>query len=435
MNYYIGLALSILFSVQFANASCQKDFNQFISISNAYTNYNTKLSLKYPEFKTLIKDPEKFVDKTKESFQLQRRAFPDSPLKFNFSELGIPLFKKMSASIEKEIQTINNQELGFIDKIFRQEGSLKNRELRIKYLLFLKNLIDESLENNIVTYKDALEYSLFFSRIVNYKGENQSLNPVLKISSAVFRKGIGSPEALPLEKEFEMFIKRNQRLYTSGDLIFERTPGYKDYRKAREYYLQILDDPNDLNVLILPHFGHIEEDILLHLSPYDIRIVGVTDEVIAADGVIMAPGAFWYHDISHDMLKRYKHDKYFKKLTLEQKRLITLKSYEWRNELDHFINSFENPTDQKILRFVDWVIHHDLGNFHVPSLYLSKHPPALTWQLYLGMIINGQRKDFGINAIFKILKAYKDLKGFWLNHLEEEMIISNGVKYPLEVLR
>jgi len=431
----MALALSLLFLIQFASANCNDALDKFASISSAYTNHNAKLSLKYPELKALVEDPREFVAQAKQSFKSQKKASPEAPLKFDFSELGLPLFEKISASINKEIQNLNNQKLSFIEKIFKKEKSLKNKELRIKYLTYLKGLIDESLDNKSVNYKDALEYSLFFSRLTNYKGEDKSLNPILKISSAVFRKGIGSPEVLPLEKEFEMFMTRNQRLYTAGDLIFERTPGYKDYQKAREYYIQVLDDPENLNVLILPHFGHIEEDILLHLSPYDIRIVGVTDEVIAADGVIMAPGAFWYHDISHDMLKRYKHDKYFSQLSLEQKEIITLKSYEWRTELDDFIKSFEDPTDQKILRFVDWVIHHDLGNFHTPSLYISKKPPSLIWQLYLGMIVNGQRKDFGINAIFKILKAYKNLRGFWLNYLEEEMIISGGVKYPLEVVR
>ena len=410
--------------------ACSKYLSDFLEVAKQ-TEMSLKLAQKYPELKYLLKDPQAFTDEVRLRFDLQKEKSPSKPLEFDYSEMGVPLLRDMLGMLNKAIDDVENQKIGIIQKIFFKEKVLENKKIRIRFMKELKELMEDRVASNYVSYKDAIDFSYYHSRIVSYRGETKE--PYYnQIASKIFRKGIGANDAFTLEEEYGLFLARNDRNTIGGDEFFSRSPVFGGYVEAREHYISLLDDPDNINVIILPHAGDLEEDVLLWLNVHDVRLIGVTDQNIEADASVMSSAAFWFHDLSHDMLIRRKHDDYFSGLTPDQKEVIISKMEKWRTEVDKMIDNVEDEQLKRALLFVDWVTHHDVGYPQVPSIYRAPKAPAFAQQIYIGMLMTGQSRDLGKRPWKSIQGAYEHLQKFWFQFYEEEMSVTNGYNFPLE---
>jgi len=424
------LAIILIFLSFSSFASCSKNLNDFLEIAKQ-TKMSFKLAQKYPELKYLLRDPQGFTDEVRLRFDLQKMKDPSKPLEFDYSEMGVPLLRDMISMMNKAIGDVEAKKLGIIERIFQKEKAIENKEIRIRFMKELRDLMDEKVALNYVSYKDAIDLSYYHSRIVSYKGETKE--PYYnQIASRIFRKGIGANDAFTLKEEYRLFLARKERNTIGGNEFFSRSPMFGGYVEAREHYIGLLDDPDNINVIILPHAGDLEEDVLLWLNVYDVRLIGVTDQNIEADASVMSSAAFWFHDLSHDMLIRRKHDDYFSKLTSNQKEMIKSRMETWRIQVDEMISNVKDEQLKRALLFVDWVTHHDVGYPQVPSIYRAPKAPAFAQQIYIGMLMTGQGRDLGKTPWRSIQGAYEHLQKFWFQFYEEEMSITNGFNFPIE---
>jgi hypothetical protein len=121
---------------------------------------NAKMSAKFPDLKIILQDPDSFVSQMEKRFEAQKKITPDNPYLFDYSEIALPLFRKMHQ--------------GIIDKISELQGNKKyskaELETAFNFLHDLEKDIAKKLATGKINYQDTVHLGFFYGNAIGHFG-------------------------------------------------------------------------------------------------------------------------------------------------------------------------------------------------------------------------------------------------------------------------
>jgi hypothetical protein len=415
-NFLKLLFLGFLFSPALSAAPlCDKLFHD--AKDEAYFARNERIAQKYPQFKELLSDPQKYFKKFSQRFEEQKKLDPNFPYEFDMSEWGLPLFVDMRSMLEKKKEVLTNRlDLLGDGWIIRwvQRKQIASLKKGIEYYDRLLRDLDFFLKKGSVTYSDVFEMSYFCSRALGFFDIHYlnmlNLRDRLIVNLDEFTEGY---EKMTIEEEFNYYLKNNITLFSKKSPI-------STWQLAAQPFTDALFSPNHLEVLILPTTASLDTDIFMHLMSSEIYLVGVSDQPLAADGYRRPSGLFLMHDYRHSSFMYYRNLLYRQKrgLTRDQidqlSRLMSL----YAEQLDQELHEMNDPNLAAAIRFYLFNQHHDGGYHYAPSNYETNNAYHAPFILYVQLVIANQRPEF--TSIQDIARARQWVEKFWLARVEEE---------------
>jgi hypothetical protein len=380
---------------------------------------NNKLSEKFPDLKIILKDPDEFIATMENRFNAQKLLTPENPYLFDYTEVALPVFKKMDKGIADRLE-----ELKAIQEKLKTEGifsSLKKKypedELKtsIKYLEELKQEISAKISAGKVNYKDTVELSYFYGPVMGHfdTREMSFLNrTMLKLD-----RHIEGHKQMPIETEYNAFKNRDFHLFQEGQVS-----GSSGYVAAQDPFTDAFKDKNKLQTLIVPNDDQLDCDIFMRLmSREKINIVGVTPKPIMADGFLRPSHDFWIHDLRHESAKFHKKKLYLEnnKITPENEKKVNDQLDQWYVELDHAVAKIKDPNLKDAIDMLIFNFYHDRGYPIAPSSFINADLNNVHFGL-LGLLKLSKTGVTFKNPISNLKAAEKWLKEYWIEKIPEE---------------
>lgn len=386
---------------------------------NAEKLLNDQMSEKFPDLKVILKDPDEFVSTMEQRFQAQKKLTPNNPYLFDYSEVSLPVFKKMDAGIADKLT-----ELKAIKEKLKTEGkfsSLRKKypeeelDTTIKYLEDLKKDISQKISEGKINYQDSIQLSYFYGNAIgNFDTREMSFlnRTLLKID-----RHIEGHKPKSIAEEYEAYKKRDFHLFQEGEVS-----GSSGYQAAQGPYSDAFHDKDKLQTLIVPNDDALDCDIFMRLmSREKINIVGVTPRPIQADGFLRPSADFWIHDLRHESAKFHK-----KKMYLEKNKINPADEKKVNDQLDHWYLEMADATnkikDKDLKNAVDLLIfnfYHDRGYPIAPSSFLNADLNNVHYGLVALLKISKTGLEFK-NPIKNLKAAEKWLTDYWTKKLPEE---------------
>jgi hypothetical protein len=400
---------------------------------------NQAMAEKYPELAFVVGDPDNFLTEMQRRFQERKNANLKDPFAFDYSEVGLPLMKYAKEALHKKRPSLE-EELAHIQKkiAHRQLPILKNwhsthalegraTELKIA-LQYYKDLQKESevaLERGSVSYKQTLEFTLYFSRLIGHF-DTDKMDPLTRLYLNQIDRGLEGFKPLPIQAEYEIFKKREF-------FLFQMNSNQDGFTFAQGPMEKILYNSGELKGVIVPETIPIERDILYRMLMKNVSLVGLTADPILADGFLRPGGDFWNHDLRHESVKYFEQIKYANKVGLTEdqySRLIQLQE-KWYYEWTQALAAIKDPDLKEAVDLSAFNFFHDRGKPFTPITWLQRDDMKVYTGLLLMLKISGQGIGFH-NVLLNYKKADAWLDSFWQARLsqEEDYLKSLGVEPP-----
>ncbi len=376
----------------------------------AYRAINERLLAKYPQYHSVLADPRAYVLKMEQSFQRQKSLTPDTPYRFDFSELGIPTLGTMERDLVGKISQVTLKRA-----IETDPKKIAEYDKNLELLKLIQIEIRGYLEKGQVTYESLYLVSHFYSRAVGqFDAEELSFldRSFLEVDRYFQGHKLGSAE-----EEFKKYMDRKLVLFDAPSPV----PGFRDAEVAFETAFRNSDR---LEMIFIPTTDHLDADIFSRLVPYDIYFMGVTTRAVPADGFVRPGGDFWVHDLRHSSAIFHKRALYREKyhVTPRQEEELQRRSDLWRQELNQEIQNIPDREVRSAARLLMFNHHHDRGYPVLPSSYSKETVDQVPFGLYYMLKVSGQPVNFS-RAQKNFPEAYEWLRSFWLKRLHEEEAI------------
>lgn len=401
--------------------------------SNKATIYlNKKMSEKYPQFDFMLKDPEIFLKEMRARFENQKRITPDTPLRFDFSELGIPELKVITEKISEEIKELRektfqlsashiyqnpNKLTDFITLFTRKQNSMKELSIGIQYLKDLQAEIHQILEKGKIDYLKFNEIAYFYARASGYfDRDGMRWRDRFML---VFEARIQGYKKFNIEEEYK-FYKTNDFNLSRGRSL------WSENRHAMEKFKKQFSAKDKLPFIIIPSHSHLGPDIFHRLMASDIHIVGITRNPIGADGFLRPGGLFWIHDAVHSALINFTKEQYLNENRINQKMYEKMRPQidQWFVELEAESKAIEAKEFRRVTRRLIFNIHHDRGYPLVPSMLLNlKKMPKTAYALYFLLENFGHGVKMEKGSYKYLQESYQWIFEFWSKRAEQEQIL------------
>jgi hypothetical protein len=418
MNFLILFGLIIGFSHDvMAQAKCE-DLFSIVGGDSAYERRNTKLAEKYPKFKTMLSDPQKYFNDITARFEAQKRITPENPYAFDFSDWAQPLFTEMHsllvtkrADLAREYEKMNSGS-------FKQYWNGKKRgqvEIGLQFFDQLLTEIETHQSNGFVSYRDTFELSYFYSRasglfdVSVFKLLNTTQRLAVKIDE--YTEGY---EQLSATQEFDRYLQRKV-------VLFDKKSPISTWEAASDPFQKAFFNKDKLELLVLPTTEFLGRDIFIHLMSSEIYLVGVTTMPVAADGYRRPGGLFFAHDLRHSSFMYYRNMLYRQQhgLTRSQIDELSRMMSEYVEQFEAELKAMEDRSLVSAIRYYSFNQHHEGGYHFSPINYQQNNAFHAPFILYAQMKMAGQ-KSHGLSSAKDIFRARKWVESFWLKRVSEE---------------
>lgn len=224
------------------------------------------------------------------------------------------------------------------------------------------------------------------------------------------------------------------KLFQSGHLeLFEKDPGVgSGFKRVQKPFVDGFSNQTSLQMISLPTSEPLGTDVFMRLSQYDVFLMGVTQEPVAADGFVRPGSDFYVHDARHNSAMFGKRLVYEAEHRMTEPQIRTLQKQVdvWRSELSAKLDELKDPKLKSAIEFFEFNYHHDRGLPMVPSSYLPEGFDYVPKLLYGMLKLSGQDGGAGFDAPNKTLnQAYTFLREFWLARLPQEQAILDSKSF------
>ncbi|MGZ3724402.1 MAG: hypothetical protein ACXWQQ_01295 [Pseudobdellovibrio sp.] len=393
--------------------------------TSAYEQRGQEIAAKYPAFKDVLLDPQKYFKQLTERFELQKNIDPEHPYDFDFSDWSTPLFTEMHKLLLEKKASLNKRLALMKSNSLRQwfnKEKIANVELGLEYFNEMQAELEHHIQSGKTSYRETFEIGYFYARMAG-------LFDVSVLKSVNLRDRI----LLNLDEYTEGYEKKSVQaeldLYHARQVqLFDRATPISTWQAASKPFEDAIFNKEKLEVIMLPTTEALGEDIFMHLLSTDIHLVAVGVEPIKADGYDRPSGLFFMHDLRHSSFMYYRTMLYKRQYELSREQLDVVSRYmaEQSSELDREIEKLTDRNLAGAIRFYLFNQHHDSGYQYAPSSYLVNNAYHAPFILYTQMLIAGQPRHF--NSIFYIPKARKWVEDFWLKRLDAEEALIKSLK-------
>ncbi len=383
-----------------------------------YAEANAKLVGKYPTLDVVLKDPDAFIASVKTRFAEQRSVDPAHPYRFDFSDYGLPVLKGFEKDLGAELEKVRSQ----LERLPKGDtAAIAEHELGIHHLQTLKAEVAGHLKGGKIDYERLQELSYFSARAMGHFDEGDlSLKDRAFLVVDRFLQG---HKHVTMAEEVKLFESRQMT-------IFEANPGVgSGFRKVQKPFVDAFANTSELKLISLPTSEPLGTDVFMRLAQYDLFLMGVTQEPVAADGFVRPGSDFYVHDARHNSAifgKRLAYEAEHR-MTEPQIRQLQKQIDVWRAELADKLAEVKDPQLKSAIEFFEFNFHHDRGFPMVPSSYEVKKNDYVPKLLYAMLKASGQDGGANFDAPSKTLaKAFDFLRTFWLERLPQEQAILNA---------
>lgn len=425
IKFLLSLLLLMTSTTHADSNQCTVFFAGAKGADAAYFKRSSEIAKKYPQFKSLLQDPQKYFNQASERFEAQKKKNSKNPYQFDFSEWGIPLFVDMNKMLESKKTELKEKatalENGLASRLLRK-SQINDLKIGIEYYSKLQSEMKSIIESGKVDYKTVFELSYFTSRAVGLfdisalKLLNWRDRLLLKMDE--FTEG---HKNLSVQEEMDLYTLRKVE-------IFDKKSPISTWQAAANPFKDALFNKNQLETLILPTTADLDMDIFMHLLNSEIYIVGVAGTPIAADGYRRPGGLFLLHDFRHSSFMYYRNLLYSRKHDLNRDHVDKLaRDMALHSEdLDHELQKMTDKSLVGAIRFYLFNQHHDGGYKYSVENYKENNAYHAPFILYVQMLIAGQPREF--KSIKDIARARQWLENFWLKKIPDENALLKEIK-------
>lgn len=422
MKITILFALLATFGLPaFSQKTCSSLFTS--EGASAYQSRGIKIVDKYPQFKDLLSNPQKYFKKMSGRFEMQKISDPAHLYDFDFSEWSLPLFQDMHrlllikrADVSNRIETLRANSVS----AWLHRNKIAKAELGIVYFEQLLKELEAHLKNGKASYRETFELSYFYSRAAGLFDVETlkllSLPERLTLKLDAYTEGFREQS---VQEEYELYLQRKM-------ILFDKNSPISTWQAAAEPFTNAIFNKNKFEVLILPTTEPLGNDIFMHLLSSEIYLIGVGTNPIAADGYFRPSGLFFLHDLRHASFMYYRTILYKQQHDLSREHIDELSLFmaEQIDQLDAELASMQDRDLVGAIQFYLFNQHHDGGYHFAPSNYLTNNAYHAPFILYIQMKLAGQKREF--NSMKDIARAREWLKAFWIKRVaaEQELIQS-----------
>ncbi len=390
----------------------------------AYALANAPLVAKYPAFAKLFGDPAGFVKDMQSRFETQKKLTPDTPYRFDFSDVGIPEMEGFSKALDQELVKVK-QELTTLEDSFRPLRFLHDRSIiehqkGLELLTALKKDVDGHVKSGKVDYQRTIELGFFVAGALGHFDQRDI--PVMdRVLLAADRH---------LQGHVETTIDQKMEQYKNNTFsVFQANTPVRGFAQAEKPFQDAFFNKDKLEMVVLPTTHDLDIAPFMRLMPYNIFFAGVAQAPIKADG-FNRPGAdFWLHDIRHSSAIYAKRAAYEEEHQLAPPQVEKLQKLTdvWTGQLSAEVSKLPDENLKNAINFFMFNFHHDRGYPILPSSYeptsnVDSHVPKL---LYTMLKVSQQSVDFN-KPSETLTQAYDFLRNFFQARAGEEKAVLNA---------
>ena len=385
---------------------------------NAQKTLYAKLSKKFPDLKIILDDPDEFIATMEKRFEAQKLLTPDNPFLFDYSEIGLPVFKKMNKGLLAKIEELKNIKIQLKSK--NKLSSLARKypedeiDANLKFLEEIQAEINQKLSTGKIDYKNTIELSSFYGQAMgNFDTRLMSVREKAMLAISRYLEGI---KTRPIKDLYNDYKNKNFHLFQEGV-----ASGTASSRLQEVPFLAAFNDKNKLQNIIVPVDDELNTDVFMRLMSRDrINLAGVSPTPIQADGFLRPSYLFWNHDLRHEAAKYYEKMAYMLRKNIDKKNAtkLNLQMDKWYIELENAVANIKDPDFKAAVEFLTFNFYHDNGYPIAPSSFLDNK--SNTHYLVVGLL---KASKVGINfknPMANLKEAEKWLVNFSKEKLPEE---------------
>lgn len=380
----------------------------------AYLATNKKLLDRYPQYASIVKDPEAYFKHIEELFEKQKKLNPEKPYQFDFSEYGMPVVKNMKDDLVSKIDEISV-------KLSKTTNPKKRAEYEanLKHLKLLQQDVAKHLKNGKITYEDSYKLGHFYSRAIGLFDTDKM--PIVDRAFLELDRKFQGYNPVSAKKELELYQKEEFSL-------FQKQSSVDGFQEAHGMFDKASFNKDKLEMVFIPSTEHLGADIFSRLVPHDIYFMGISNKLMEADGFTRSGGDFWVHDLRHSSAIFHKKKAYeaVTNVTDAQKLALKKRADLWKQELNKEIMEIKDKKTRSAIRLFMFNFHHDRGYPMLPSSYRQfDKVDSVPYWLHFMLTVSGQPRTFD-KAHKRFPEGYEWLKKFWKKREMQENIIINN---------
>jgi hypothetical protein len=389
----------------------------------AYEARNAKTARgKYPTLEKVLQDPDAFVQDMRGRFAAQKAKTPDTPYLFDVGDYATPVLKQMSEGLDaeialltKELKDLKAEGQMLPDFLSRKDEMRRDLQLGIDHCKALKAEVSGHADKGELSYRRMQELSYHVSQalgVFDYDDLNLRDRGFLLIDQ--YLMGVETPNIQELVRRYE----------ANEFTVFQKDPNVEGFKMVQKPFEDAFLNTEEMEMVVLPTMEHLGPAPFMRLSSYDLFLVGVAADPVAADGFVRPGGDFWTHDIRHSssIFGRRKMYEVEHQMSEPQVRKMQKKIDVWRAELDEARKAIPDKELRYAIGFFMFNYHHDRGYPMVPSSYKMDDVDHVSKLLYMMLKVSDQKIGFE-NPTKTLKKAYGWLREFWMDKLPEEQAI------------